>query len=667
MENYLNKVLDNRYEIDEVIGTGGMAVVYRARDRKLNRLVAVKVLKEELRSDEDLRRRFHAESEAMARLNHNNIIKVFDVSSSSQNEYFVMEIVDGITLKQYINQREVLSIKEALHFTLQILKALEHAHLKKIVHRDIKPQNIMILRDGTVKVMDFGIARVMEAKDITQTKGAAFGTVHYIAPEQARGENIDGRADIYSVGVMLYEMLTGRLPFTGDSPLAVAMQHINSVPEPPGKVNPNIPESLEIITLKAMCGDLNTRYHDAGEMIDEIEGFRKDPVGFVPKGNYVHSTNGDTIKFEPYSVSSAANLAAAEKAHSRKREKTEKISGERKKINFFPIVATLAALMLLAAVAITLWITILSPEAGSDDVPVPFLVGRTYDSVVNDETLNFDFVIDGEEYSAAHDAGVIIRQDKVGGSTAKEGSTIKLTLSLGPRTAEMPDYHNWLYTTANSDLKALMDKSVTIQFEFISSSSVEKYYIVSTTPIAGDTIVEGSTVIFQISSGNDLETVEVPYLIGRNLDDARNMLYAAGLNIGDIEYSVSEDHDVGTVISQSSPANNFVPKGTSVNLVVCIEATTAETTSGNDYYAQGQWTYDPDITTTGYITVELPTSSYYPDRFYFEVYADGVRVFAETMEKGEKAVTLEVAGYGVKLIEVYIDSVFWTSQYVKVN
>ncbi|MBQ1954629.1 MAG: Stk1 family PASTA domain-containing Ser/Thr kinase [Clostridia bacterium] len=665
MENYLNKVLDNRYEIDEVIGTGGMAVVYRAKDRKLNRLVAVKVLKDELRTDEDLRRRFHAESEAMARLNHNNIIKVFDVSSTSENEYFVMEIVDGITLKQYINQREVLSIKESLHFTLQILKALEHAHHKKIVHRDIKPQNIMILRDGTVKVMDFGIARVMEAKDITQTKGAAFGTVHYIAPEQARGENIDGRADIYSVGVMLYEMLTGKLPFTGDSPLAVAMQHINSVPEPPGKINPNIPESLEIITLKAMCGDLNTRYHNAGEMIDEIEGFKKDPEHFVPKGNYVHGSEGDTIKFEPYSVAAAST--SQEKNHGRK-EKPEKVHGEKKKVSFFPIVATMAALMILAGVAITLWITILSPEAGSDDIPVPQFVGRTYESIINDETLNFEFVIKEEVYNAAYDAGVVVKQDKTVGSTAKEGSKIELTLSLGPRTAVMPDYHDWEYTKASNDLKTLMDKSVTVQFEFISSPSVEKYHIISTSPIAGDTIIEGSTVIFQISSGNDLETVEVPPLEGKKLDDARNMLYAAGLNIGDIKETVSDEYDVGTVIKQNTPANNFVPKGTAVDLEVCVEAPAAETTAPNNSgWQNNQWTYDPDVTTTALLTVELPTASYYPDRFYFEVYADGVRVFAETMEKGEDAVTLEIAGYGVKKIEIYVDSVLWKSEYLKVS
>ncbi len=665
MENYLNKVLDNRYEIDEVIGTGGMAVVYRARDRKLNRHVAVKVLKEELRSDEDLRRRFHAESEAMARLNHNNIIKVFDVSSTPENEYFVMEIVDGITLKQYITQREVLSIKEALHFTLQILKAIEHAHHKKIVHRDIKPQNIMILRDGTVKVMDFGIARVMEAQDITQTKGAAFGTVHYIAPEQARGENIDGRADIYSVGVMLYEMLTGQLPYTGDSPLAVAMQHINSVPVPPGKLNPEIPESLEIITLKAMCGDLNTRYHQAGEMIDEIESFKHDPEHFVPKGDYIHGTNGDTIKFEPYSVTAAtANPTPP------KKEKAEKNVVERKKVSFFPIVATLVALMLLAAVAITLWITILSPEAGSDDVPVPPLVGKTYESIVNDKSIDFEFIIKEEVYNAAYDAGVVVRQDKAAGSTAKAGSTIALTLSLGPRTAVMPNYHDWLYTDANSDLKTLMDKSITIQFEFISSSSVEKNHIVSTSPIAGDTIVEGSTVIFHISSGKDLETVEVPSLIGHSLDKARDMLYAAGLNIGDVESIVSDQHNAGTVINQSCPATQFVPKGTAVNLSVAVEATTAATTTGDNYYQGGdQWTYDPETTTTAYLTVELPQGGYYPDRYYFEVYADNVRVFAQTMEKNaeEEVITLEIAGKGVKYIEIYIDSVLWKSEWLKVE
>lgn len=662
MDNYLNKVLDNRYEIDEIIGTGGMAVVYRARDRKLNRLVAVKVLKEELRSDEDLRRRFHAESEAMARLNHNNIIKVFDVSSTPENEYFVMEIVDGITLKQYINHREVLSIKEALHFTVQILKALEHAHLKKIVHRDIKPQNIMILRDGTVKVMDFGIARVMENKDITQTKGAAFGTVHYIAPEQARGENIDGRADIYSVGVMLYEMLTGKLPYTGDSPLAVAMQHINSVPEPPSHLNPNIPESVEIITLKAMCGDLSGRYHNASEMIDEIEAFRKDPESFVPKGEYLHGEDGDTIKFQPYSAGALSSNSEASPAGSGARS-----ARERKKVNFLPVIAALVALMILAAVAITLWITILSPEAGTEDAPVPQLVGRTYASIEADDTLDFEFVIVDEQYNAAYDAGVVIHQNKVAGSTAKEGSRIELILSLGPRTAVMPNYTNVLYTEANSELKSLMDKSVTIQFEFVSSTAITKNYIVSTNPIAGDTVCEGDTVTFYISSGSETDTVEVPSLVGRTEDEARALLYAAGLNVGDVDYDVRNDYPAGTVIDQSTPSMLLVPRGTSVNLTVCAAATTASHQSSSYIYDPNQWTYAPDQTSTAQLTIELPRGSGYPDRFYFEVCADGVQVYSATLEKDAPDVTLEISGHGTIYIQVYIDSVLWKSEYLKVT
>ncbi|MBQ5972625.1 MAG: Stk1 family PASTA domain-containing Ser/Thr kinase, partial [Oscillospiraceae bacterium] len=658
MENYLNQVLDNRYEIVEVIGTGGMAVVYKAHDRKLNRLVAVKMLKEELRSDEELRTRFHAESEAMARLNHNNIIKVFDVSSTPESEYFVMEIVDGITLKQYINQRGTLSIKEALHFTVQILKALEHAHLKKIVHRDIKPQNIMILRDGTVKVMDFGIARVMEKQGVTQTKSTAFGTVHYIAPEQARGDAIDGRADIYSVGVMLYEMLTGSLPYTGDSPLAVAMQHINSVPEKPSTLNPEIPESLEIITLKAMCGDLELRYHTAREMIDEIEGFRKDPETFVPSGEYIHGENGDTIKFRPYSDTGAVPV----------KPQTGKPPREpRTRTNFLPLIAVLIALMVVAAGALTLWIKLLSPEAGAEDVPVPYMIGRTYADLLEDSSIRFELVVKEEVYNARYDKGVVIDQDKASGSTAKAGSTIELTLSLGPHTITMPNYFNHLYTEANAELKSLMDKTVNIQFQFINSSSVTRNYIVSTDPVAGDTVVEGQTVTFFISAGSEVETVSVPRLVGETLTHARELIYAAGLSVGVIEQGYDPDAEPGRVIAQSSPESYLVPKGTAINLTVASAETTAATaaTSGGPI-SPGQWTYDPALTSSALLTVELPTEGRYPDRFLFEVRADGVPVYSETREKGDDAVTLEISGYGSILIEVYIDSVLWKSERLQV-
>ena len=252
MDQYIGKMLENRYEILECIGIGGMAMVYKSRDHRLNRLVAIKILKPELASDAEFRRRFHDESQAVAMLSHVNIVAIYDVSRSDELDYIVMELVDGMTLKQYMKKRGTpLSWREALHFITQIVRALGHAHSRGIIHRDIKPQNIMVLRDGSVKVTDFGIARVASAAQATLTQ-EALGSVHYISPEQARGSHIDGRSDLYSAGVVLYEMLTGRLPFEGETPVSVAIQHINSIPIPPRDLNPEITSALEAITLKAM-------------------------------------------------------------------------------------------------------------------------------------------------------------------------------------------------------------------------------------------------------------------------------------------------------------------------------------------------------------------------------------------------------------------------------
>ena len=277
MDQYIGKLLDNRYEILERIGSGGMAVVYKAKCHWLNRFVAVKILKEDLAQDEEFRRRFHEESQAVAMLSHPNIVAVYDVSRSPELDYIVMELIEGITLKQYMQKRGgKLSWKESLHFITQIMKALSHAHSRGIIHRDIKPHNIMVLRDGSVKVADFGIARLASASQNTMTQ-EALGSVHYISPEQARGSRIDARSDIYSAGVVLYEMLTGRLPYEGDSPVAVAIQHINSIPLSPREMEPSIPEAMEAITMKAMASDLEKRYVSADAMLADLEEFRKNP------------------------------------------------------------------------------------------------------------------------------------------------------------------------------------------------------------------------------------------------------------------------------------------------------------------------------------------------------------------------------------------------------
>ncbi len=286
MDPYIGKLLDDRYEILNVLGTGGMAVVYRAYCHRLNRYVAVKILKGELAADQDLRRRFHDESQSVAMLSHPNIVAVYDVSEVDDREFIVMELIDGITLKQYINKRGgCLNWRESLHFISQILQALKHAHSRGIIHRDIKPQNVMVLRDGSVKVTDFGIARSTTSQaTVTQD---AIGSVHYISPEQAKGNHIDARSDLYSAGVVLYEMLTGRLPFEGDNPVSVAIQHINSIPVPPRELNPDIPVGMEQIALKAMASTPDRRYRSAEDMLNDLDAFRRNPdidFGYLQPG-----------------------------------------------------------------------------------------------------------------------------------------------------------------------------------------------------------------------------------------------------------------------------------------------------------------------------------------------------------------------------------------------
>ena len=276
MDRYIGRLLDNRYEILEIIGAGGMAVVYKARCHRLNRLVAIKILKDENLEDEDFCRRFHAESQAVAMLSHPNIVSVYDVSNTEDQDYIVMELIDGITLKQYMEKKGRLNWKETLHFATHIAKALEHAHSRGLVHRDIKPHNVMVLKNGSVKVADFGIARLMES-DNSMTK-EALGSVHYISPEQAKGGRVDNRSDLYSLGVVMYEMITGKTPYDGESPVAVAIQHINGGAPRPSTIVSNIPKGLEQIIMKAMAHDLQDRYINAAAMLRDLDEFRNDPT-----------------------------------------------------------------------------------------------------------------------------------------------------------------------------------------------------------------------------------------------------------------------------------------------------------------------------------------------------------------------------------------------------
>ena len=445
---YIGKMLDNRYEILERIGTGGMAIVYKAKCHRLNRLVAVKILKSDLAQDEDFRRRFNAESQAVAQLSHPNIVSVYDVSKGGDIEYIVMELIDGITLKQYMEKRGQLNWRESLHFITQIMRGLSHAHSRGIVHRDIKPQNVMVLRDGSVKVADFGIACLENAaQTLTQE---ALGSVHYISPEQARGDRTDARSDIYSAGVVLYEMLTGRLPFEGDSAVSVAIQHLSSVPLAPREVNPDIPEQLELICMKAMAPDLEKRYPSADAMIADLEAFRKNPgvnLDFELSDLRPEETDEPTQKLRS-AVPPQLHRQGREPSYERGRrweedryedEQPSRLSGGKKiaLIGGGAVVAVVVLFFLFRAIFASF------VPAAPDTYTVPKLVGMTEEQANEQASVadgTFQVVVADTEASDAA-VGEIVRQDPEP-DTEKKGElpiTINVWVSAGEDVGTMPD------------------------------------------------------------------------------------------------------------------------------------------------------------------------------------------------------------------------------------
>ena len=577
MNQYIGKMLDNRYEILDVIGVGGMAVVYKAYCHRLHRFVAIKVLKRDLAADAEFRRRFHEEAQAVAMLSHPNIVSVYDVSKGDDLDYIVMELIDGITLKQYMQKKEGrLNWRESLYFITQIVRALGHAHSRGIIHRDIKPQNIMVLRDGSVKLADFGIARIMSAAQNTLTQ-EALGSVHYISPEQARGSHIDARADIYSAGVVLYEMLTGRLPFDGDTPVSVAIQHISAKPISPREIIPDIPVGLEEITMKAMASRIDLRYMNAEAMLRDLEEFRKNPqVEF--HYNLASFHGSQPVPDEPtQSVDSASSLSRRQRPPARTRtappprryppEEEYEEAEERKRNLVIPIVVV----VFLVGVGVFLWLTFFSGLFEKDDgLQVPNLVGRQIDEVNQDQDVlkNFTIVEQTREPSDKYEAGVIIDQDPDAGSKVTQGEgpiTINVVVSAGEETVEMIDVVGDTYETAVTRLQQMDLKVDTPTRE--PSDDVEEGKVISSDPKAGEQVSVGSTVKLVISSGPETKSVTVPTLTGTSLDNARNIAESAGLSIGNVT-EVYSSQPVGQVVYQSIPANTTVDEGTSIALQV---------------------------------------------------------------------------------------------------
>ncbi len=566
MDQYIGKMLDDRYEILELIGSGGMANVYKARCHRLNRLVAIKILKSDLADNADFRRRFHDESQAVAQLSHANIVSVYDVSTNPDREYIVMELIDGITLKQYMERRGRMDWRESLHFITQIMRGLSHAHSRGIIHRDIKPQNIMVLRDGSVKVADFGIACLAnQGQTLTQE---ALGSVHYISPEQARGDRIDARSDIYSAGVVLYEMLTGRLPFEGDSAVSVAIQHLSSVPLAPRDIDPSIPEPLELICMKAMNSDPNKRYASADAMIEDLEKFRRDPS--VDMDYIRQELTAPAADTEPTMPLPTAQVASAVKKHTgelRREREEEEEPPRRDKKSIAIIAGIFAAAVLLVVLLFKLILGDFGPAGSNKSYPVPDIRGKTVEEAQEMEGVKDIFLIEvqGTRTTEEYQPGQIVEQDPTAGRTRKSNLVIQVYVAAEPEKVPMKDLVGMEYRQARV-LLTDMGLDLKITTETVSSDKYGADAVIETVPVADEPLVAGQTVILRVSTGP--ETVTVPTFTGQDIANAVQNAQDLGLTVGEITYDAFSFAPQGQVIEQSIKPTSEVPGGTKISFTV---------------------------------------------------------------------------------------------------
>ena len=647
MDQYIGKMLDNRYEILERIGTGGMAIVYKAKCHRLNRLVAIKILKSDLAQNEEFRRRFNAESQAVAQLSHPNIVSVYDVSRGGDMEYIVMELIDGITLKQYMEKRGQLNWRESLHFITQIMRGLSHAHSRGIVHRDIKPQNVMVLRDGSVKVADFGIACLENAaQTLTQE---ALGSVHYISPEQARGDRPDARSDIYSSGVVLYEMLTGRLPFEGESAVSVAIQHLSSIPLAPREINPDIPEQLELICMKAMAPDLEHRYQSADAMIADLEAFRKNPeVEMKFDLSDLRPEENDeptrTIRTMP---SHTVTIPVHQPERNYPRRERDEDEEPRRTGSGKRGVLVGAVTVAAVAVVIVLFKTILGSFAPAvvDQYQVPDLYNMTIEEAENNPRIEGVFEIQkaGSEFSADVPEGHILRQDPKKGETRKGSQlVIQVWVSAGEETGEVPDLEN----KSEQDARILLEKlnkeynlELTVEApeelkQF--SEEITEGYVIKTEPAQGEILKKGDTVKLILSKGPDIKPVTVLPFVGMSIDSVLSQLesYKLTCDAADVEV-VDSDKPGGTIVWQSPASGETVPEWTTIKFRVSAGLASSALP----------------------ITVDIPQNG--KDIVKVEIYVgdEPNPQYSETVYEADGAVSTTLYGTGRKMVKVYFDGV----------
>ena len=553
MDKYLGKRLDGRYEIREIIGVGGMAVVYKAFDNLENRFVAIKILKEEFLSNQEFLRRFKNESKAIAMLSHPNIVSVYDVSFGDLIQYIVMEYIEGITLKEFIEREGSLRWKDAVNFAIQILRGLQHAHDKGIVHRDVKPQNIMVLSDGTIKVTDFGIARFARSDQRTITD-KAIGSVHYISPEQARGEKTDERTDVYSVGVMLYEMLTGKLPFQAESAVSVAIMQLQREPQLPSEINGSIPQGLEQITMHAMQKSPERRYQSASEILCDLSNFRKDPSITFP---YTYFVDDAPTKY----VGGVSDVVT---------DDTE-IPAKQEKNSLIPILTGVAIAVVAAIIVLgVIFIPKLFASTG-DEFECPNFVGQNFEDVQNNKEYDGKFIFTFEPKSSDEYAeNLIVEQSITEGSPLKEGTKITLYYSSGKTLIEIPNVYGYTEAAAKTELEDINDFKIVIKQEF--SEDVESGIVIKTEPKRGERVPKGTKIEVYVSSGKEEISVDIPNVVGEPIAQAKAKIEDAKLNVSveNVNLTPADNNQPKDYVLRQEPqgGSEKVPEGTTITLYV---------------------------------------------------------------------------------------------------
>lgn len=559
MDNYVGKRLDGRYEVQEIIGVGGMSVVYKAYDNVDDRIVAIKILKDEFLNNEEFKRRFKNESKAIALLSHENIVRVYDVNLGEKLQYIVMEYIDGITLKEYINKQNSITWNDAVYFMTQILRAVQHAHDKGIVHRDIKPQNIILLPNGTLKVTDFGIARFSRSETKTLTE-QAIGSVHYIAPEQAKGEQTDERADIYSMGVVLYEMLAGKVPFDSENAVSVALMQVQANAEKLTQINPNIPKGLEQICVHAMQKNPDDRYQSATEMLLDIEEIIKNPNTVF---NYASNTESQT-KSVPI---------VTDDRYNEEYDEAVDYEAERKHKKKMIAAVTIGVIVLIAAVVGVIYM--FTSGINTKTHTLENFVGYSYDELQNSNDYKYEFVAEYQK-TDEKEPGIILSQSPEAGSKITEGSTVTLVVAASEKDITMPNVYGLTLEMAEQTLK--QSELSIFKAMKINSDTVEEDKVIYTDPKANSIVSGDQEITIYVSDGpstTTIETIKVPDVIGLTKSGAREFLTKYGFT--NVEFKTQDSTYPKDVVISQSPSVGFSAKATDkITVIVSTGVTTTE-------------------------------------------------------------------------------------------